>query len=102
MAGSSVYALGLKGFIELRRASKPPRVRITKISKSLPGHEVVMAGSWGYRLWVPARRQTIQVIDFIGGRFLKSLKRRRSKGFPKVGLGKVQELPPETAARLLG
>jgi hypothetical protein len=103
-----IYAVGLKNYIELRTASKPPQLKVTKRIKK---------GSLTFRNWEHnpdtfMSREVTRTVDrlipitcstFVGGRFLGSLKRRKSlSGKLTCGVGQVVEVAPELAASLLG
>jgi hypothetical protein len=110
LANATYWALGLKHHIEIRRSPKVPRLRITKASRVLEGKRIRWTvvedrNGWGHftEVTVPTKRKrTVKVIDFIGGTFVTSYKRSRSKSIPSPGIGKVMELPPSTVGRLLG
>jgi hypothetical protein len=101
-----IYAVGLKNYIELRTASKPPQLKVTKKTKEAK----LTYTDWeydGYRttevLRTIKRLIPITCSTFVGGRFLGSLKRRKSlSGKLTCGVGKVIEVSPELAASLLG
>lgn len=101
-----LYAIGLKGWVEIRRARTPPRPRITKTS-----YETKVRRPLGYLEWVDAGRPesgcvlvpkevTLKVTHFVGGRVLKVVKRRRFSQMigmsPKVG--ELLEIPEGLAS----
>ena len=102
----SLYALGLKSYVEIRSANKPPTV---KVSKRIKEGKVIHY----YHEWDPAifnyrrKKETrlvktpIKVLDFVGGRFVASIKRTRTLPL-KVPVGAVVEIPPKLRAGLLG
>jgi hypothetical protein len=109
---SSVYAVGLKHYIELRRSNKPPRKHVTKsvrTSKVLEHYSEwsdTATNIWGSRgVYLPKKRTVtrkipLTVMDFIGGRYLASIK-RRSGGPLKCRVGEVRLVEPEIVQGLL-
>src|SRR4051812_20840936 len=94
-----IYAVGLKDYIELRTASKPPQLKITKRVKQAQFTNWEWEIAYGRMEKVPVvyeRKLPITCHHFVGGRFLGSLKRRRSLcGKLSCGRGKVIEVSPE-------
>jgi hypothetical protein len=110
---SSVYAIGLKHYIEFRRSNKPPRVRVSKSVRVATVEQTYRewdnnarnmwgtAGNYVRKTRTVKVKTPITVTDFVGGRFLCSIKRKTASRFIKCGVGQVTEVPPEIAQGLL-
>lgn len=96
-----LYALGLKKFIELREASKPPKpfssstfIEIEEmVSEAVRGE-----GGWPtYQLVPRKRKMTLSSITFAGGKRLGVIKPARFTQITKVALreGGIFEIPEE-------
>ncbi len=100
-----LYAIGLKGWVEVRKARTPPRPRITqtevkgKERKFLDYSEWVEQGRPADGCKLVEKVLTLKVVHFVGGRVLKVVKKRRFSQIvgmsPKVG--EMMEIPPELA-----
>lgn len=105
-----IYALGHKGYVELRRASKAPRVETSKAIRKGVQREWMFDGPPGrlgyatmYQKEIPTTT-TFTITTWIGGRPIKTIP---SKSFADrtghaIRQGAIWEMPPEVAQRLLG
>lgn len=104
-----LYAIGLKGWVEIRKAKEVPKARITQAKIQGEKSVYVSWRDWAnaggtyadYTGWktVPCTT-TLKVTHFVGGRRLKVVSKRRFSQFvglsPKVG--ELLEIPPELAS----
>ena len=98
------FATGLKGWVQVRRAKKPPRIKVTEAvvpttrRRFIPGDFY----NFGRTVMEPATK-AIQVSTFEGGTILKTVsavKFRRKLGIG-VGQGAYVELQPDQAKVIL-
>lgn len=103
-----VYALGMKGWVELREADVAPKLHASEINQPAVKQKVYKQGYWtngpnGLDEYTPARfiyvskRMKIKNIIFTGGKPLNSLKTRRFAALTKISIraGGIVELSPE-------
>lgn len=86
-----IYALGWKGWVELRRARTPPKVEASEVKHFLNpavGNRFIM----------------LKQLCFRGGTFLVSLPRRRFTSITRISCpqGSVVRVPAPAASRLKG
>lgn len=98
-----LYAIGLKGWVEIRKAKTPPRARISSFKIKGEERKFLTWAEWGgagdpWKM-VP-KTTTVKVTNFVGGRVLKAVSKRRFAALigisPKVG--EMIEIPPELAS----
>lgn len=90
-----LFALGWKGWVELRRARAMPVAECSQIQ------HVIDPASLPY--WARARSLTLKQLHFKGGTFLASLPRRRFASLTRLRcpMGQVIPIPPPLAVKLL-
>lgn len=91
----NLFALGWKGWVEVRKAHKPPTAHCSEIQHHLDPASIPY--------WQRTKSVTLKQLCFKGGRFLLSLPRRRFAAITRLSCpqGSVIPIPPPLANRLL-
>lgn len=98
---SNLYALGLKGWVEIRKARRPPQPHLSKVKLATPTDSVGWSHPYDGRYIPP--HSWIRQICFKGGRFVRSMRKRRFSALTslKVPIGGVVLIPSSFHAQLL-
>ena len=103
----SIYAIGMKGWVELREAATPPKEHTTKATVVNKTKDYWSGGRYGEswnRYDILNRKISIVTTVYSGGRVIKSVKARWFANRTKIHIrnGGILELNPELQAKVLG
>lgn len=93
----SLYALGLKQWVEIRAARRPPKALISKVKFT------AVESGWIDGTYTPATTWITQMA-FKGGKYVASIRKRRFSALTglKVPIGSVTLIPSSFNPQLLG
>lgn len=94
-----LWALGWKGWVEVRKARVAPKARPSQVEVSLADPPI-----YAYNYYSAPRKITLKQLCFSGGKFLISFPKRRFYNLFRlsVPIGGVIEVPPPLVPKLLG
>ena len=107
-----IFAIGLKGWVELRESSDSPKPLETKVVKtttveeydfSKPPFMDPQTGHYTYPKVKRKKQLTLKSVSFAGGRRIGVIKSRQFRDLTKlsIGVGGIVELDPEIVPRLI-